>query len=247
MIIAGAEPFFLPGGRRGVLLIHGFTGLPAEMRLLGEYLHRRGYTVLGVRLSGHATNIQDLVRQRAEDWLDSARDGYALLSGACAQVAVIGHSMGGLLALALAAEKKVAQVVTLAAPIYIAEERGIEALPPREQCAGLTVPKARRRLKNVPPAVNCTYRQMPLISVHELLDVIGKVKPRLPEVLAPILIMQSRADHTAAPRSADYIYEHVGSRVKEMFWLEKAGHLLPLEPERELVFARAAAFLEENS
>lgn len=246
MIIAGAEPFFLPGGRRGVLLIHGFTGLPAELRLLGEYLHKRGYTVLGVRLAGHATDTQDLVRQTAEDWLDSARDGYALLSGVCEQVAVIGHSMGGVLALRLAAEKKVAQVVTLAAPIYIAEERGIKALPPREQCEGLMVPKSRRRLKNVPPAANSTYRQMPLLSVHELLSAISKLKPHLPEVLAPILIMHSRADHTAAPRSAGYIYDHVGSRVKEMFWLEKAGHLLPLEPERELVFARAAAFLEEN-
>jgi len=246
MIIAGAEPFFLPGGRRGVLLIHGFTGLPAEMRLMGEYLNKFGYTVLGVRLAGHATSTEDLVHQTAEDWLDSARDGYALLAGACQRVAVIGHSMGGVLALRLAAEKNVAQVVTLAAPVYIADERGIEQLPPREQCDGLMVPKARRRLRNVPPAVNCTYRQMPLVSVHELLAAINQMKPRLPEVLAPILIMQSRGDHTAAPQSADYIYAHVGSPVKELFWLEKAGHLLPLEPERELVFARAAAFLEEN-
>ena len=60
MILPGAEPFFLPGGKRGVLLIHGFTGLPAEMLLLGQYLNMRGYTVLGVRLAGHATTVEDM-------------------------------------------------------------------------------------------------------------------------------------------------------------------------------------------
>ena len=46
MHLQGAEPFLLPGGRHGVLLIHGFTGLPAELRLLGEHLNAQGFTVL---------------------------------------------------------------------------------------------------------------------------------------------------------------------------------------------------------
>lgn len=50
MIIKGAEPFFLPGSHKGVLLVHGFTGSPSEMILLGNDLYKRGYTVLGVRL-----------------------------------------------------------------------------------------------------------------------------------------------------------------------------------------------------
>ena len=50
----GAEEFFLPGTNGGaVLLIHGYTGTPAEMRPLGDYLQQLGYTVLGVRLAGH--------------------------------------------------------------------------------------------------------------------------------------------------------------------------------------------------
>ena len=243
MILPGAEPFFLPGGRHGVLLIHGFTGLPAELRLMGEYLQKHGYSVLAVRLAGHGTTVEDMSHMTREDWLDSVRDGYALLSGICAEISVIGHSMGGLFALRLASEQEVSQVVTMAAPIYVAKERGISYLPVRENCAGVYVPKARRRLKGVPEAANRTYRKMPLVSVHELMDAIDETKPCLERVTAPLLIMQSRADHTAAPESAEYIYEHVQSRVKEIFWLEKAGHLLPLEPERELVFARATAFL----
>lgn len=60
MILAGAEPFFLPGGEKGVLLIHGFTGLPAELLLMGEALNKQGFTVLGVRLAGHGTTVEDM-------------------------------------------------------------------------------------------------------------------------------------------------------------------------------------------
>jgi len=76
--LQGAEPFLLPGGRHGVLLIHGFTGLPAELRLLGEYLNVRGFTVLAIRLAGHGTTVEDLSRMEHEDWMDSVRDGYAI-------------------------------------------------------------------------------------------------------------------------------------------------------------------------
>ncbi len=246
MILSGAEPFFLPGGKRGVLLIHGFTGLPAELLLLGRYLNERGYTVLAVRLAGHATRVEDMSHMTSEDWMDSVRDGYALLSGLCQDISVVGHSMGGLLAMRLAAEKPLERLVTLAAPAIIHPGWGVEKLPPREKCAGQYVPKARRKLKNVPEAVNKTYRKMSLLSVHELLEVMKKARECMEKIETPILIVHSHGDHTADPRSVDYIFEHVKSAEKEVFWLERAGHLLPLEPERDLVFARTAAFLDEE-
>ena len=246
MILPGAEPFFLPGGPEGVLLIHGFTGLPAELLLMGHYLHERGFTVLGVRLAGHGTTVEDMSRMTWEDWMDSVRDGYALLSGCCQAVDVIGHSMGGLFALLLSAEEKIRRAVTLAAPIQIAEERGIKFLPPREACVNQFVPKARRRLKNVPSAVNKTYRKMPLIGIHELVDVIEAAKGCIEKVTVPVLIMHSRDDHTAAPSSAAYILEHVKNDKSRIFWLEESGHLLPVAAEREKVFAEAAAFLQAS-
>lgn len=244
MILPGAEPFFMPGGRHGVLLVHGFTGLPAEMLMLGERLHEAGFTVLGVRLAGHGTTVEDMSQQTQEDWMDSVRDGYALLSGCCDDIAVIGHSMGGLFALLLSTEEKISAVVSLAAPIFIPEDRGLKFLPPREACTGGFVPKARRRLHGVPAAANKTYRKMPLISVHELLDVIERTRGAIDRVTAPVLIMHSHDDHTAAPTSADYIYEHVQSESKRIFWLAESGHLLPLASERETVFNEAVAFLQ---
>ena len=106
-IIRTAEPFFFPGegknARIGCLVTHGFTGAPKEMRWLGEYLHRQGYTVCGVRLAGHATRPADMVRSRWQDWLLSLEDGYALLRSCTEQVCLLGLSMGGVLSLAAAA------------------------------------------------------------------------------------------------------------------------------------------------
>ncbi|WP_367180997.1 alpha/beta hydrolase [uncultured Mitsuokella sp.] len=241
--MSGAEPFFLPGGRTGVLLIHGFTGLPAELLLMGKYLQAQGCTVLGVRLAGHGTTAEDMSHMTGEDWLDSVRDGYALLRGCCDHVVAGGHSMGGLLALLLAAEQEVMGVISMSAPIYIAEERGIAKLPPRRLCAGVFVPKARRRLRNVPPAVNQTYRSMPLTGVHELLGLMERTKQALPSIRVPALILHSLNDRTADAESAIYIREHLGSSEKEIVWLKTSGHLIPVGEERDQVFAAAAAFL----
>ena len=248
MHLEGAEPFLLPGGAHGVLLIHGFTGLPAELRLMGEYLNARGFTVLAIRLAGHGTTVEDLSRMEHEDWMDSVRDGSAILSGVCEEVSVVGHSMGAVFAMLLSVETDVAHVVSLGAPIMIAPEQGIEHLPTREACVDRYVPKARRRLQNVPCGANNTYRRMPLVSIHEMMDVIAILCRQIAKVTAPILIVHGERDHTADPKSADYLYENVRSPRCEKYILPDAGHLLPLDLGiRERVFARTASFLLDES
>jgi carboxylesterase len=173
------------------------------------------------------------------------RDGYAVLRGLSRDVTVIGASMGGSLALLLAAEKQVKGVVTLAAPIVIAPERGISALPPKEMLTPSDfTPKTKRDLANVPPAANSVYDRTPLLSVYELLDIIERSKKCLPHISVPALVIHGRDDTTAAVESAQYIVDHIGSRRKEIVLLEGAGHLLPLVEGREAVFEKTAAFLD---
>ncbi len=98
-IIPTAEPFHFAGkganAKIGCLVTHGFTGAPKEMRWLGEYLNRQGYTVCGIRLNGHATKPEDMVRSHWQDWLLSVEDGYDLLHSCTEKVFLLGLSMGG--------------------------------------------------------------------------------------------------------------------------------------------------------
>ena len=248
VIIKGAESFLMQGGRHGVLLVHGFTGNPAELLMLGQHLTSASFTVLGIRLAGHATNEKDLSRTTKEDWLNSVIDGHSILRGCCDRVSIIGHAMGGLLTLTAAdiLSKSVDSIITIAAPIFINEELGLKFLPPREQCLnGMAVKNARRRLKNVPPAVNRVYRKMPFVSIHELVNLIDDVKSKLNKIKTPILIMHGKEDHTANVESAQYIYEHIGSESKQIVYIDNAGHLMPLDENRDTVFKHIMDYLKQ--
>ena len=242
-MIDGGEPFFMSGGEEGVLLIHGFTGLPAGMFLLGEHLNRAGFTVLAPRLAGHGTTERDLMRTTKDDWFNSALDGLMILRDMCKKIFVVGHSMGGLLALKLSTEHDVAKVVTLAAPIFIDDGMGLKNLPPREFCSDACIFTPRKKLDDVPPAVNNVYDKTPLVSVHELVELIDDVKKILPTVNAPILIMHGEDDHTAQPRSARFIMDNVGSKIKRVVTVPNCGHLLPFAEGRDFVFDVTTDFL----
>lgn len=243
MITEGAEIFLLRGNSNGVLLIHGFTGSPAELLLLGKFLNRAGYTVLGVRLAGHGTSELDLMRTTKDDWFYSVLDAYSVLSSLCDKIFVIGHSMGGLLTLKLPQFRKVDKIVTLAAPMFIDESLPLKDLPPRSECRNFCHMKQPRMLKNVPPAVNKVYRKMPYICVHELLDLMDEVKILLPKITTPILIMHGEEDHTATPYSALFIYEKISSADKKKIFVPNCGHLLPLNDSRYFVFVEVMKFL----
>ena len=242
-MIKGGESFFIKGGSSGVLLIHGFTGLPAELFLLGEFLNREGFTVLCMRLAGHGTDENNLMRTTRDDWFNSAIDGLAILRGACDKIYVVGHSMGGLLTLKLSAECDVEKIVTLAAPIFIDDGLGLRNLPPREFCGNACIVQPRKKLFDVPQTANEVYKKTPLISVHELLDLINDVKNLLPKITAPILIMHGEEDHTAQPRSARFIMDNVGSKIKKVITVPNSGHLLPLEENRDFVFEEILNFI----
>ncbi len=249
MVVQGAEPFYFPGGETAVLLLHGLTGSPAEMRIFGEVLTEAGFSVLAIRLPGHGTIPEDLERVTAGDWLAAAMDGYALLASnpRIKQIAVAGHSMGALLALWLASVRQVSHVISIAAPFFIRKERGISFLPPREKSRGMFLPKKLPRLPGIPARCKAGYAVMPLVSVHEMLSLKETAEKALPQITAPLLIMQGERDHTVDGRSAKYIDNHAGSKVRRTVSFPRAGHRLLLGIEREKAYAEAIGFLQSEA
>mgnify|MGYP000632705769 CR=1 FL=1 len=243
-MIDGGQPFFLKNdSSAGVLLIHGFTGLPVELFSLGNYLNPQNFNVLCPRLAGHGVDEQNLMRTTRDDWFNSVLDGFYILSGLCDKIFVVGHSMGGLLTLKLASEQKITKIVTLAAPIFIDDGLGLKNLPPKEFCGNACIIQPRKKLNDVPQAANDVYKKTPLVSVHELVDLIADVKNILPKITVPILIMHGEDDHTAQPRSARFIMDNIGSKQKFITTVANSGHLLALDDNRDFVFEEITNFL----
>jgi carboxylesterase len=239
-IMEGAEPFFLCGGDRGILLVHGFTGSPSEMRQLGESFNRQGYTVMGPRLCGHGTTVEEMALTGWPHWYSAVEDGYHILKCMCKSVVVVGLSMGGLMALKLAAEYPVDKVVSINTPIYLYDRR-IRLLP-FYRLFRRFAPKKQRNYQ-VESRYNVSYPATPLTSLNSLLDFIKHVARQLDKIAVPVLVIQSRREHTVKPESARFIYEHLINSPKQLVYLDRSGHVATLDCEREVLFEQISAFI----
>jgi carboxylesterase len=103
-----------PQAKAAFLLLHGFSGYPGEMGTLAQGLAASGYAVFAPRFSGHGTCRRDLLLAKAEDWVHRAFDSYMDARAEYEVVHVLGHSMGALLASAVAIRFKASRVVFLA-------------------------------------------------------------------------------------------------------------------------------------
>jgi carboxylesterase len=253
--IPTAEPFFFPGqgknARIGCLVTHGFTGAPKEVRWLGEYLNRQGYTVCGMRLAGHATRPPDMIRSRWQDWLLSVEDGYHLLNACTDQVFLLGLSMGGVLSLTSAALLPVKGVVAMSTPYDLPS-----VSLPLWAVRFLSTFKPYLPKGKVPgsgwfdPAAfhqHVAYPMNPVRSAVELKALIGEMHAALPKIQVPVLLVHSHDDDYVVRDSMQQIYDHLGTPDKQMLWIEGSGHVMTEEPQKEIVFRAAADFIHRVS
>jgi len=246
VIMPGAEPFFLAGNHVGCLLSHGFMGTPNEMRELGAHLHARGYTVRGTRLAGHGTTAPDMNRTTWLDWYASLDADWQDLAGRCREVFVVGLSLGAALTLHLAANRPVAGLVVMGAPVLTGRlqrlivDLGGRLLPllPKPGGSGLRDPVARAR--------HLTYRQIPLRASRSMIQLIQVAQADLHRITAPILIMQGRQDRVVSPRNMPYLYQHVAAADKEMVWLNRSDHIVTEDYDKEEVLTRVGDWIARH-
>ena len=241
--------FFLQGNRdTGIVLVHGYTGAPAEMRMLGEYLRERGgYTVLGVRLAGHCETVEALEKTAWPDWYKAVKEGIEELRKHCGHVYIAGQSMGGLLAIKAAAELPVEKLALLATPVFLFDWR-----VPFVKILRYFIPRLHtgQQSYNVPEEFMQGYAEMPIKPVPSLLELIELCKADyLGKIEIPVLIVQGRADHTVKPQSAAFIHEqlnHVPDKRKEILWLPEARHVVTLDDAREAVYEKCLGFFDKQ-
>ncbi|MCJ7715520.1 MAG: alpha/beta fold hydrolase [Anaerolineales bacterium] len=247
MIVKNAEPFYFPGNSTGCLLIHGFTGAPTEMRPLGEFLADNGFSVLGVRLSGHGTKMADLTRSHWQDWSASVLDGWNLLQSTTDKIILIGLSMGGALALYHASFLPVQGVVSLSAPYRIDPDPRLVVLPLLSHFIPY-VSKGESDWQD-PDAVeeHFSYDKYPTKAILQLNKLLGKLQQSLGKVTAPALLIHSKKDLGVNPENMTLIYQGLGTNEadKKMVWLENSGHVVTRDLEKMTVFNEVLSFAKD--
>jgi carboxylesterase len=259
--------FFFEGGRSGVLLIHGLTGTPMEMKLLGKGLNRAGFTVHGMQLAGHCGNVEDLLTTGWHDWYASVEKAADELRSKVDHLFVGGLSMGALLALKLAAERpeqvcgvgvygatfrydgwsipavaRLSFLLPLFKKLGIGRNRSFMEAPPY----GIRDERLRAQISTAMLGGDSAAAGLPgnpWYSLADMYELAADVRQRLSQVTAPCLVAHASEDDVASVKNAELVMREVSAPV-ELLLLRDSYHMITIDKERRTLIERSAAFFE---
>jgi carboxylesterase len=239
-LVPGAEPFRFPGGSNGLLLVHGFSGSPASLRPLGEWFAERDLSVVGVRLPGHGTSVEDLAGHGWPDWVAAVGEGLDTLRGSCDRIVLLGQSFGGALAVHTAAERSdEVDGLVLVSP-YMFDPR--MALVPLGRRVFRTVKGVGNDIRK-PGQDEIAYDRLPVQAVTSMAAFLRIARRDLPRVRAPALVFRPGADHTIPRSNAAKVLERLGSAPKTMVECSDSYHVISLDHDAPVVCERTLAFV----
>ena len=256
-----------------VVLIHGLTGTPNEMRFLANYLNKKGYTVICPRLAHHGESIRVLKHARWQEFYESARKIFTEgeLKDHKGPIFTGGLSMGALLALVLADEfgDRISGVCCLAPTLfydgwntpwarfilplgyftplrhffYFKEE------PPygiKNEAIQSRIHKyySAASLENMENVEQYGYPYFPVAQLCQLKYLVRHITKRLPHIRVPVQLVQAKDDDMTSVRNSKYVYDRVGSSVKEIVLLYDSYHVVSADQERDTVAAKMETFFQ---
>ncbi|HUQ17579.1 MAG TPA: alpha/beta hydrolase [Candidatus Saccharimonadales bacterium] len=236
------EDIRIAGTRReAVLLLHGLTGVPNELHVLGDAIARDGYPVHIPLLPGRGTVAADMDRLSWDDWMKAAVRAYDGLARDHDAVVVGGLSAGGTMALDLALRRPVRALLLYAAAISVSR-RAAYLAPYGWRLIRRWGSPGHRYSPTDPAEAVSTYDPIPVRAVAELIRGMRRVRPHLREITAPALVLHAAADRWVPVASGREIAARLGGPV-ELGILPGDGHAITAGPDRDLVAARTQAFL----
>jgi carboxylesterase len=248
-IIAGAEAIDLPAPRgTAVLLIHGGGDTPQALYGLARHLHARGFAVRAPLLPSHGRDVSALRNSSAAEWAATVRREFEDLKKEHDHVTVVGLSVGGALAISLAAERTDVEALVLLAP-YVEMPPLVSRLAFTSRAWGWLVPYFSSRAVDSIHDPSAAARSlghgiMTPATLRAISDVVNAADAALPRVKAPTLIIQSREDNRIAPEIAERGFARLGSEVKRFIWTKGAGHVITVDFGHERVFELTAQWIE---
>jgi carboxylesterase len=238
------EPFLFEAGEKAVLLLHGFTGNTADVRMLGRLLESKGYTSHAPQYKGHGdTPPEDFIQTTPEDWWESVIKGYQLLKDqGYKRIAAAGLSLGGVFSLKLAMTYPLVGIAPMCAPLRFSQENTLINMvlsyaKEYKEVEGKSEKEIENEMK--------VFQNQPMEAIKGLKTLVEDVRNRLHEIKVPTLIIQGRHDQIIDMDSPTTIYDQIQSDVKEIQWYEQSGHVITLGDERNLVEEDIVKFLEK--
>lgn len=257
----GAQP------GRAVLLIHGLTGTPTEMRYVGKELSKAGFTVYGIQLAGHCGTENDLLQTGWHDWYASVEAAHAELVARHGSVFVAGLSMGALLALHLAHEHPdtvrgialysltiwhdgwtIPKLVFLL-PLFLYTPLGLKYRFVESFPYGIKDERLRQRViasMHSGDSAAAGTLGMAGSSLRQLYKFISVLKPELPKIKTPTLILHSTDDDITSLRNPRYVERHLGGPTKTVL-LDDCYHMITVDQQRGKVVQETVEFFNTIS
>ena len=232
----------------GVLLIHGLNGSRHDMEELADFLASHGMIAENMLLPGHGMHVRDLLPLGWSDWAEAVYRELRALKQRCDVVFLVGHSLGGALALHVAAHEEVGGVVAMCAPLHLHPltrhvvriAKYITPLLPTVR-EDVRDPEARRRY------TRDVYRWTPMRPVESMLQFLPTLRSELPRITVPALVMTSLYDHVVPARDGREIYHLLGSREKHLVTFHRSYHVIMKDHDREEVFVKVYAFIQRHA
>ena len=271
--LLGPNGFIERKGPVAVLLVHGLTGTPAEMKHFGRVISRKGVSVACPELAGHCKSIKDLQATNWHDWYESMARAFDAMKQEFDQVFIAGLSMGALVALLIAAKKgkEVAGVILLSATFFydgwnVPKYKQMFLLPmvlytplkyflEWEETAPYGIKDERTRAlvaaildnKDAKTADKIGYFKTPATVILESKRLIKAAQKCLPNVVSPTLIVHSTEDDMASLKNAYYVQEHIAAKHVETFFVDDTYHVLTLDKRKDDIAKRVAEFCRQLS
>jgi carboxylesterase len=266
-MIATDHGFTLGNGPTGFLLVHGLGGTPLELKFVAKGIARQGFTVHCCQLAGHCGDEHDLLVTGWRDWYASVEDAHDRLRKRCDTIIAGGLSMGAVLALHLAAQRKTeVHGLALYAPTlwhdgwamprsaHLLEFGPLSALGHRmfsrfysfteKEPYGIKDPAIRAVVLAAMTSGDTTRAGIlvtPGAAIWQHCDLVDAVKRELNSIDAPALLIQARDDDMASLRNSEYLQRHLGGRVNTVI-LDDSYHIITVDRQRDIVIDSSTAF-----
>jgi carboxylesterase len=233
------------------LVLHGLGGGPYELDPLIAALRADGHLVEVPILPGHEGPGPLMPASDWRDWAIAVESAFDLLAVGGAPVAVIGFSTGATLALHLASRRPVARQVLLA-PFLAIRYSALVPLRPATYLRALArmIPNLPRRAPAVRDpemrvwaAGTDRFRTFSVHAAISALELIDTVKPLVPAITVPTLIIQGKLDSVVEPSGASWLHKHLGATEKSLVVLPRSDHLVSLDCERDRVITLTRDFV----